>query len=339
MRFNQWLNLIILVICLYIFWQIHTVLLLILTSVVFVVVLNRAVKFIQKRIPNRRIAVLALAISLFLIAGTFGAIIFPPFFNQLQELIALTPAIINQLQSWITEFGRVAPRFSTENFQGLSAILNQLQSVNFEVLFGHFFTWFSNTLTVTINIFLVTVLMIMILLNPRPYRRLFIQAFPSSRRRQVDHVLDNCENAIAGWSIGILFDMTIITLLSMIGLWILGVPLVLANGLLAGLLGFIPNLGPVLSVVPPVAIALLEAPWKAAAVLAYYIVIQQIEGNILTPLVMKRQVSLLPAVTLLSQVVFAVFFGFLGLLLALPLTLIIQQWLNEFWVKEFLEQH
>ena len=70
-----------------------------------------------------------------------------------------------------------------------------------------------------------------------------------------------------------------------------------------------------------------------------YVVIQQVESNILTPLVMKRQVSLLPAVTLLSQVVFAVFFGFLGLLLALPLTLIIQQWLYEFWVKEFLEQH
>ncbi|MGB3492481.1 MAG: AI-2E family transporter [Elainellaceae cyanobacterium] len=77
----------------------------------------------------------------------------------------------------------------------------------------------------------------------------------------------------------------------------------------------------------------------AACGVAFYVVIQQVESNILTPLVMKRQVSLLPAVTLLSQVVFTVFLGFLELLLALPLTLIIQQWLNEFWVKEFLEQH
>ena len=130
-----------------------------------------------------------------------------------------------------------------------------------------------------------------------------------------------------------------IALMSMIGLWILGVPLALANGLLAGLLAFIPNLGPVMSVIPPAAIALLDTPWKAGAVVVLYIVIQQLESNVLTPLVMKRQVSLLPAVTLLSQVIFAVFFGFLGLLLALPLTLIIQQWLNEFWVKGFLEQH
>lgn len=339
MRFSQWLSLIILAACLYVSWQIRNVLLLILTAVVFAIVLNRAVKLIQKRIPNRRIAVLALGISLLLMAGIFGALIFPPFFNQVQELIALTPKIINRIQAWITELGQASPQFSTENFQGLNAILNQLQSMNLETLFGRFFLWFSNTLLVTLNLLLVTVVTMMILFNPKPYRQLFLQGFPSSRRRQVDHVLNNCEEAIAGWSIGILFNMVIIALMSMIGLWILGVPLVLANGLLAGLLAFIPNLGPFLSVIPPAAIALLEAPWKAAAVVALYIVIQQVESNILTPLVMKRQVSLLPAVTLLSQVVFAVFFGFLGLLLALPLTLITQHWLNEFWVKEFLEQH
>lgn len=119
-------------------------------------------------------------------------------------------------------------------------------------------------------------------------------------------------------------------MLSMIGLWILGIPLAFANGLLTGLLAFIPNLGPFISVIPSAAIALLKAPWKAIAVVVLYVVIQQIESNILTPLVMKKQASLLPATTLLSQVVFAAFFGFLGLLLALPLTLIIQQWLDEF---------
>lgn len=339
MRFSQWLSLIVLGICLYICWQIRGVLLLTLTAVIFVIVLNRAVKLLQKRIPDRKVAVLALVTSILLTAGIFGAIIFPPFFSQLQELVSLGPEIINQIQTWIVDLGRVVPRFSPENFEGLSTIYSQLQSLNLEMVFGRFFMWFSNTLTVTFNLLLVTVIMVMVLLNPRPYRQLFIQGFPSSRRRQVDHVLSNCEDAIAGWFIGILFNMSIIALMSTIGLWILGLPLALANGLLSGLLAFIPNLGPVISVVPPVAIALLETPWKAVAVVVLYFLIQQIESNVLTPLVMKRQVSLLPAVTLLSQVVFAVFFGFLGLLLALPLTLIIQQWLNEFWVKEFLNEH
>ena len=339
MRFSQWLSLIILGICLYIFWQIRNIILLALTAVIFVVVLNRAVGFLQKRIPDRRVAVLALTVSLVLIAVMSGLIIVPPFINQLQELIDLTPQVIDRVRGWFEQLGTSLPVAPSEEVRSLERLLQPLQSIDLEMVFGRFFKWFSNTLTFTLQVLLVTAIMIMMLLNPNAYRQLFLRAFPSSRRRQVDQVLDACEDSISGWFIGILFNMTVIALMSMIGLWSLGIPLAFVNGLLAGLLAFIPNLGPVMSVIPPVAIALLEAPWKALAVIILYVVIQQVESNVLTPLVMKQQVSLLPAVTLLAQVTFAVFFGFLGLLLALPLTLIIQQWLNEFWVKEFLEQH
>ncbi|MGB3308306.1 MAG: AI-2E family transporter [Nodosilinea sp.] len=339
MRFSQWLSLVVLGVCLYIFWQIRSVVLLALAAVTFVVVLNRAVGLLQKRIHDRRAAVLILLISVLLIASGFGFIIVPPFFDQLQDLIDLTNQSINQVQIWALNLGDTIPGFAIDDLQSLEAILNRLQTLNLEMIFGRFFTWFSNTLTVALNLFLVTVLIIMMLLNPKAYRNLFLKLFPSSRRQQVSYVLDDCEEAISGWFVGILVNMTVIATMSMIGLWVLGIPLAFANGLLAGLLAFIPNLGPFLSVLPPTAIALLEAPWKAIAVIILYIVIQQIESNILTPMVMKKQVSLLPAVTLLSQVVFAVFFGFLGLLLALPLTLIIQQWIDEFWVKGFLDQH
>lgn len=339
MKFSQWLSLVILGICLYIFWRIRNVLLLALTAVVFVVVINRAVVALQKRIPSRITAVFAIISSILLVLVTFGLIIVPPFAQQLQELVELTPQIINRLQTWLIHSGSWMPGFSSQSFQSLEAISNQLQSINIEIIFGRFFSLFFNTLTITLNLLLVLTLMIMMLLNPTSYRQLFIKTFPSSSRQRVSHVLDNCEDAISGWFIGILFNMIVIALMSMTGLWILGIPLALANGLLAGLLAFIPNLGPVISVIPPTAIALLEAPWKAGAVVVLYIVIQQIESNVLTPLVMKRQVSLLPAVTLLAQVIFAVFFGFLGLLLALPLTVILQQWLKEFWVNGILEQH
>jgi predicted PurR-regulated permease PerM len=107
---------------------------------------------------------------------------------------------------------------------------------------------------------------------------------------------------------------------------------------LAGILTFIPNIGPALSVIPPIAIALLDTPWKALAVLILYILIQQVESNLLTPYVMAQQVSLLPAITLLAQVFFATFFGFLGLFLALPLTVVAQVWLKEVLVKDILDQ-
>jgi predicted PurR-regulated permease PerM len=83
---------------------------------------------------------------------------------------------------------------------------------------------------------------------------------------------------------------------------------------------------------------LLDTPWKALAVLILYILIQQVESNLLTPYVMAQQVSLLPAITLLAQVFFATFFGFLGLFLALPLTVVAQVWLKEVLVKDILDQ-
>jgi predicted PurR-regulated permease PerM len=337
-KFGQWISLIVLLICLYVFWQIRNLALLTFAAVIFGIVLNRMVRFLQQWTASRTTAVAAAVGVMFLTVGIFGAIIVPPFIQQLRELIDLAPQVTDQLQQWLQGLESIGP-ISLENFQAVDSISNQLRNFNWEMVVNRFFTLFSNTLSLTLNLLLVIVITIMMLLNPKPYRRLFVKAFPSSIRRQVDHVLDDCEEAIAGWFIGILFNMGVIALLSTVGLWILGVPLALANGLLAGLLAFIPNMGPVLSVIPPTAIALLDAPWKAIAVGVLYIIIQQLESNVLTPLVMKKQVSLLPAVTLLSQVVFAIFFGFLGLLLALPLTLTIQQWLNEFWVRGFADEH
>jgi predicted PurR-regulated permease PerM len=297
-KYSQWLSLIVLAISLYIIWRLKNILLLALTAVVFVVVLNRAIRFIQRWISSRSLSVAALISSIILIIGTLGVIFVPLFITQRRELIDLTPDVINRIEDWIANLDNLSLPFAFQNFQGIGEILDQLRSINLEMIFGRFFTFFSNTLTVTLHILLVTVLMIMVLLNPHPYRQLFIKAFPSSTRQRVDKVLERCEEAIAGWFIGIIFNMTIIGIMSMLGLWILGVPLAFANGLLAGLLAFIPNVGPVLSVVPPTAIALLGTPWKAIAVIILYIVIQQIESNILTPLVMRKQVSLLPAITL-----------------------------------------
>lgn len=339
MKANQLLSILVLGICLYIIWQIRQVLLLALTAVVFATILNRAARYLQKRLPSHQVAVLVLSAVVLICFVIVGALIVPPFINQLQELTQLIPQAVERLRAWSNYLAQVLPSPLLRNFQGLDALMQRMQSLELDMLFGRFFTLFSNTLNLTLNLLLVMVVTTMLLLNPQPYRHLFMRMFPASIRYRIETVLDNCEASIVGWFVGILFNMSVIAVMSILGLWILGVPLAFANGLLAGLLAFIPNLGPVISVIPPVAIALIESPWKAIAVVILYVLIQQTESNILTPMVMKKQVSLLPAITLLSQVIFAVFFGFLGLLLALPMTLIIQNWLEEFWVKGYLDQH
>ncbi|MFN7850755.1 MAG: AI-2E family transporter, partial [Dolichospermum sp.] len=127
-------------------------------------------------------------------------------------------------------------------------------------------------------------------------------------------------------------------LMSLLGLSILQVKAALALGVLAGFMNLIPNLGPTMSVVPAMAITLLDNPWKAVAVFVLYFFIQQCESNFITPIVMAHQVSLLPAVTLISQLFFVTFFGFLGLFLALPLTVVVRIWVQEILVKDVLDK-
>jgi predicted PurR-regulated permease PerM len=178
----------------------------------------------------------------------------------------------------------------------------------------------------------------MFLADPKAYRKVFVRLFPSFYRRRIDGILDKCEESLEGWLTGAFIAMSAVGIMSVVGLSILGVPAALALGILAGFLNLIPNLGPTMSVIPAMAIALLDAPWKSLAVFIIYFIIQQIESNFLTPYVMARQVSLLPAVTLISQLFFVTFFGFLGLFLALPLTVVAKIWVQEILIKDILDQ-
>jgi predicted PurR-regulated permease PerM len=115
------------------------------------------------------------------------------------------------------------------------------------------------------------------------------------------------------------------------------VKLVLANALLAGLLNIIPNVGPTMSTVFPMSVAVLDAPWKSIAVLGSYVVIQNLESYVITPSVMHHQVKLLPGLTLTAQFVFTLMFGPLGLLLALPLAVVLQVVIREVLIHDVLD--
>jgi predicted PurR-regulated permease PerM len=143
---------------------------------------------------------------------------------------------------------------------------------------------------------------------------------------------------LEGWITGAFIAMSVVGISSVIGLSFLGVKAALALGVLAGFLNVIPNLGPTLSLIPAMAIALLDSPWKPLLVLLLYFVIQQIDANLVTPTIMANRVSLLPAVTLISQLFFVTFFGFLGLFLALPLTVVAKIWLQEILIKDVLDE-
>ena len=337
MKLGQWIGVLALAIALYILWQIRNVLLLIFAAIVVAVALNTLARQMQKLHVARSLSILAAILFLLALMTGVVLIIVPPFADQFQQLTSLVPKGIDRVNLWSDQLRNLAPPFLVPYLPDFDTLIEQSQPFFQRMLSGSVAV-FSGTLGAALNILLVLVLTLMLLANPPLYRQTFIRLFPAFYRRRIDFILDRCEAALRGWLIGILVNMSIIGIFSGIGLWILQVPLPLANGILAGLLTFIPNIGPALSVVPPMAIALLDAPWKAIAVLVVYFFVQQLETNLLTPYVMAHQVSLLPAVTLMSQVFFATFFGFLGLLLALPLTVVAQVWLHEILVKDVLDK-
>jgi len=337
-KFGQWIGLICLVISLYILWDIRQVLLLVFAAILLATALNKLARKLQKnRIPRTGAVLLALTIFSAVMIGFFLLIV-PPFIVQFQELT--TTKLPQILALWESSRDRLTTLLPPQVIQYLPDIdsLNQQIQPLINGILGRSLSLVSNSLGFIINLLLVLILTIMLLVQPMAYRQAFVRLFPSFYRRRANSILDQCEASLGKWFIGALISMSVVATLSFICLLILGIPLALAQGVLAGLLNFVPNIGPTLSVVLPMAIALLDAPWKSVAVLVLYIIIQQFETNLLTPYVMAQQVSLLPAATLLAQLFFANFFGFLGFVLAIPLTVVGQVWIKEALVKDILDQ-
>ena len=337
MKFSQWLGFISFILCLLVLWQIRQLLLLLFAAIVVANALNHLANWFQSKRIKRGYAI-ALSVSLLISSLViFCWLIIPPFIPQFQELLTLVPRGIERLISWLrTNASTIDPQLihTLPNFQQLT---QQLQPVISQIA-GQGLNIFYSTLGLPLTLLLLFVLSLMFLLDPRPYRQGFIRFFPSFYRSRIDYILVLCEESLENWLISIVCSMGAIALGSFIGLLFLGIPAALALALLAGLLAFIPNIGPLLSVIPPMAIALLDSPWKSLAVLILYLFIQQIESQVIAPRIMNQESRILPAIALLSQLFFASFFGLLGLFLALPLSLVSQVLLKEILIKDVLDK-
>ncbi|NJL40565.1 MAG: AI-2E family transporter [Leptolyngbyaceae cyanobacterium SM1_4_3] len=337
MRLGQWISVIALLISLYIMWRIRQVLLLVFGAAVFATVLNRVVRRLQLSGVKRGIAIAITLLIVFVTLAGFFLVIVPKIGDQVQQFTSLLPQGIEQLRTGYEWLQSRIPGRVLEDNRSVSALLQNLQTWTSRLL-GNFWLLVSNSVSAAVSLLLFLAITIMLLLDPLQYRRVFVMAFPAFYRRRVEEILDQCEHSLVGWSRGTLLAMVAIAIVSYIGLLILGVPLPLVNALIAGLLEFIPNIGPTLSIIPPTLLALLDAPWKAVGVIVLYLLIQQFESLILVPLVMKHEASLLPLFTVLAVVVSSIFFGFLGLFLAVPLLVVVQIWLKEVLVEDILNQ-
>lgn len=176
-----------------------------------------------------------------------------------------------------------------------------------------------------------------IAMSPDVYRRGFLRLVPPRHRAQLGLVLEEQARALRRWMLGRLVSMTAVGVATSVGLWILGIPLPVALGLIAGLLGFIPNIGPIISAVPALLLATTMGLPHVAYVAALYLAINVADGYLLTPSIEKRAVNLPPALVLVMQLVFGTLWGFLGLALATPLLASAVVAIRKLYVQDVLE--
>jgi predicted PurR-regulated permease PerM len=167
---------------------------------------------------------------------------------------------------------------------------------------------------------LVIIVGIYLAAQPRLYVDGLLMLFPKAERPRLREVAREVGRTLKWWMIGQLIPMACIGVFVGGGLWLIGIPLWLPLGIIAALLNFIPNFGPIIAAVPAILIALAADPTKALWVVVLNIAAQNLEGYLITPLVQRRAVAMPPALTILSQVLLGLLLGPLGIVLAAPLT-------------------
>lgn len=176
-----------------------------------------------------------------------------------------------------------------------------------------------STVAVLAGIVLVIFLSIYFAIDPSVYRRGLLHLVPPGSRAQTEEILTGIAVTLRKWLVTQLIAMVVIGTVTTIVLMALKVRAAVPLGILAGLLEFVPTLGPVLSAVPAIAMGFVDSPQKALAVGIAYIGIQFLENHLLIPLLMKQGLNLPPALTIIMQALMALVFGVMGLLVAVPM--------------------
>jgi predicted PurR-regulated permease PerM len=175
--------------------------------------------------------------------------------------------------------------------------------------------------------------------QPRVYRDGIVWLFPPSTHARVGEIVDGIGEGLRLWLLGQLIQMILIGAMVTIAVGIIGVPSPLALGLIAGIAEFIPYLGPILAAIPAILVALTKSPELALWTLVVYIVIHQIEGQIIAPMVQRRLVSIPPAVLLLGIAALTYLFGAVAIIFAAPIAVVIFTAINLIYVRDTLGEN
>jgi predicted PurR-regulated permease PerM len=308
-------------------WRLAHVLLLAFGAVVVAVILRALADLIARCIPATKkwslalaglMIVMALGVTLFLFGRQVRA--------QLGELARIFPPALEYV---LGEFG-------VDTRKVLEQLPKVIGSGLPQEIFSRVASYSMTIIGALADLLLVLVAGVFLAADPTLYKRGVVQLFPSSQHERVESALDTSGVALRLWLKGQLVAMALVGLLTGLALWLIGLPSPVGLGLIAGFGEFIPFLGPILGAVPALVIAASQNTqmllWTAGA----FVLIQQIESNLISPLIQHRTVELPPVLSLLAVLAFAAVFDAIGLVLAVPLTVVLYVIIKKLYVRETL---
>jgi predicted PurR-regulated permease PerM len=312
-----------------VFKQIITLLLAVLIVVVIALPLSAFATGLQRiGIPRAVGALLGLLLGLGVLAGMV-ALIVPTFTTEIHHFAKSLPVIVDSLRHRLgqltgtssTRVGQQVQRFVNTYTQHPTKLLGPLASVGASVVAG----------IAAAVVVLLTALYTAI--HPEPLRAGLVRTAPPSRRPQVEHILDRLRVAYLGWLRGLAIGMVILGGMTYLGLRLVGLGFAAFFAIFTAVAMIIPYFGALLSSIPPIVYALTVSPSKAVLVAIIYVLAHQLEGNVIQPLVVARTVELHPAVVAVGVVAVDRLFGFVGLIVAVPLLATVKVLWEELWIN------
>ncbi len=342
MSSSSYFTLVVILITSLIVWTLRDFLLLIICSLVISNIVCNLCNQIQKGLNIPR------PLSLFLVITVISVLIFtifilvlPPFIKEFNEILDDIPNGLSKINILINtnlnKFNVLLYGERSENVIDIFSLINDVVTIPdastiakaIQESFKNLINIAGNLGSGLLKLIFVLAVSLMISIEPKQYKENILLLVPKNYRNKFRNILEKSNTALANWTFSMVISSLSVGLLSLIVLSILDVKYVVSNALIAMVLNIIPNIGPVISGIFPISIALLDNFWKPLAVLGAYIIIQNIESYIIMPSIMKKKANLLPGLTLISQFGFTFIFGPLGLILSLPLAVVIQVLIKE----------
>ncbi|MBL8118767.1 MAG: AI-2E family transporter [Anaerolineae bacterium] len=334
-------------------WEVHTTLLLVLAAIILCVLFTMPIRFMVRRGIGRGTATMLSLVGIIAIIVLIFMLVLPSLLTQFSRLASTVQEGVQEVAAQWEEL-QADPQLR-EAYPGVATVQDFIKTLTGESdldnilndlggqlgqaagqLGGSVLPVVSGVASTLLSLIIVIFLSLYFLSEPQMYEEGAIKLFPIWYRDRVRFIISRIDFTLRIWLQGQILLMIIVGVVTWIGLALLGIDQALALGVLAGLFSFVPNFGPIAALIPSLAVGFVQAPQSIGWIVVIIYGTSFLQSQLVAPLLFKESINLPPVLVLIGQIFAAIFFGFLGIMLAVPIIAILMILVQEVYVKDIL---